>query len=200
MYINSGLFEEFSEVLEEDIKEGKKRVIGKQGDRSKAEEEESDEEEWTVRRFKISFNKDRVSSFTFLCFLELSRELLFEETFLKELNEYIKQQLDQWIEYNDYIIRKMGDITNTTDATTDTAQSSRKKKERSNTISKEMNLSDGRTKIATNIMSLTQKIIVTNMIGRVTLLDHIIYLNTTIFTWAASIEHNLATHQVFPYW
>ncbi|CAB4427450.1 unnamed protein product [Rhizophagus irregularis] len=94
----------------------------------------------------------------------------------------------------------MGDITNTTDATTDTAQSSRKKKERSNTISKEMNLSDGRTKIATNIMSLTQKIIVTNMIGRVTLLDHIIYLNTTIFTWAASIEHNLATHQVFPYW
>ncbi|PKY58853.1 hypothetical protein RhiirA4_481117, partial [Rhizophagus irregularis] len=28
---------------EEDIKEGKKRVIGKQGDRSKAEEEESDE-------------------------------------------------------------------------------------------------------------------------------------------------------------
>jgi hypothetical protein len=40
----------------------------------------------------------------------------------------------------------MGDITNTTDATTDTAQSSRKKKERSNTISKEMNLSDERTK------------------------------------------------------
>ncbi|POG81673.1 uncharacterized protein OCT59_012271 [Rhizophagus irregularis] len=33
---------------EEDIKEGKKRVIGKQGDRSKAEEEESDEEGWTV--------------------------------------------------------------------------------------------------------------------------------------------------------
>ncbi|CAG8451787.1 22700_t:CDS:2 [Rhizophagus irregularis] len=32
---------------EEDIKEGKKRVIGKQGDRSKAEEEESDEEGWT---------------------------------------------------------------------------------------------------------------------------------------------------------
>ncbi|CAB4477060.1 unnamed protein product [Rhizophagus irregularis] len=33
---------------EEDITEGKKRVIGKQGDRSKAEEEESDEEGWTV--------------------------------------------------------------------------------------------------------------------------------------------------------
>ncbi|RGB26864.1 hypothetical protein C1646_799883 [Rhizophagus diaphanus] len=33
---------------EEEIKEGKKRVIGKQGDRSKANEEESDEEEWTL--------------------------------------------------------------------------------------------------------------------------------------------------------
>ncbi|CAB4427449.1 unnamed protein product [Rhizophagus irregularis] len=42
------------QILEEDIKEGKKRVIGKQGDRSKAEEEESDEEEWTV-----SINKKR---------------------------------------------------------------------------------------------------------------------------------------------
>ncbi|CAG8720358.1 20847_t:CDS:2, partial [Rhizophagus irregularis] len=31
---------------EEDIKEGKKRVMGKQGDRSKAEEEESDEGNW----------------------------------------------------------------------------------------------------------------------------------------------------------
>ncbi|CAB4432831.1 unnamed protein product [Rhizophagus irregularis] len=39
---------------EEDIKECKKRVIGKQGDRSKAEEEESDEEGWTV-----SINKKR---------------------------------------------------------------------------------------------------------------------------------------------
>lgn len=33
---------------EECIKEGKKRTIGKQGDRSKVEDEESDEGEWTT--------------------------------------------------------------------------------------------------------------------------------------------------------
>ncbi|PKK71660.1 hypothetical protein RhiirC2_778144, partial [Rhizophagus irregularis] len=43
---------------EEDIKEGKKRVIGKQEDRSKAEEEESDEEGWTV-----SINRKRGGKF-----------------------------------------------------------------------------------------------------------------------------------------
>ncbi|UZO20938.1 uncharacterized protein OCT59_013347 [Rhizophagus irregularis] len=40
---------------EEDIKEGKKRVMGKQGDRSKAEEEESDEGNW----WTVSINKKR---------------------------------------------------------------------------------------------------------------------------------------------
>ncbi|GET66350.1 uncharacterized protein OCT59_002132 [Rhizophagus irregularis] len=48
------LLEETDTWGKKDIKEGKKRVIGKQGDRSKAEEEESDEEEWTV-----SINKKR---------------------------------------------------------------------------------------------------------------------------------------------
>ncbi|CAB4433335.1 unnamed protein product [Rhizophagus irregularis] len=34
------------------VKEGKKRVIGKQGDRSKVEDEEDDEGEWTRYRGK----------------------------------------------------------------------------------------------------------------------------------------------------
>ncbi|CAB4389368.1 unnamed protein product [Rhizophagus irregularis] len=79
-----------------------------------------------------------------------------DETYRSEskLNKYIQQQLDQWIEFDDYITthktrsnenenvkiytREMDNITNTTDATTDTARSSRKKRERSSTISKEM--------------------------------------------------------------
>ncbi|CAB5374746.1 unnamed protein product [Rhizophagus irregularis] len=40
---------------EEDIKEGKKRVMGKQGDKSKAKEEESDEGNW----WTVSINKKR---------------------------------------------------------------------------------------------------------------------------------------------
>ncbi|GBC52518.1 hypothetical protein GLOIN_2v1880776 [Rhizophagus irregularis DAOM 181602=DAOM 197198] len=71
----------------------------------------------------------------------------------------------------------------------------RKKKEKLNTIPKEVNLSDERTKIATNIMLLTQK----NHCDEhdracyVTGSHHLFLTPQHLSTWAASIEHNLAT-------
>jgi hypothetical protein len=87
-----------------------------------------------------------------------------------------------------FYFRRTVDTTDTTD-TADTTQSLRKKKEKSNAVPKEANLSDERSKLATNIMLITQK----NYCNEhdracyITGSNHLFLTPQHLSTWAASI-------------